>query len=284
MKMKRDRTYRRHYQTRTRISIGQAIVVAVAGLSLSGTVGCAPEAAARDQAVTTQVMVRAVSRDAKVIGDGVGGAHITIRNAETGEVLAEGTQSGGTGSTDAIMREPRARGTTAFGVDPEAAGFLASLSLAEPTRVEIIAEGPLGTPHARQRTSKTILLVPGYDLLGEGIILELNGFRVELLEPVPEQELVAGSTLDIRTKVTMMCGCPTEPDGLWNSNDYELFARLLRDGNVVQETSLVFSGETSVFEGSLPLESPGELTLEVFAIDVEKGNTGMMRRDVTIAG
>jgi hypothetical protein len=268
-----------------RIRIYQKRAGAVAAWFLAlGVVGCAPEEAFSDQAVTTQVLVRAVAKDAKVIGDGVGGARITLRNVETGEVLAEGLQEGSTGNTQAIMRDPRPRGLTAYSADAEAAGFLASLSVTEPTRVEIVAEGPLGTPHAVQRASKTILVVPGYDLVGEGIILELNGFRVQLLAPTPEESLAAGGTLNIRTKVTMICGCPTEPDGLWNSNDYELFGRLLRDGEIVQETPLSFSGETSVFEGTLPLESPGTLTLEVFAIDTGKGNTGMVRRELTVTG
>jgi hypothetical protein len=44
--------------------------------------------------VPTKVLVRAVSRDAKIIGDGVGGARITIRHATSGEVLAQGIQRG----------------------------------------------------------------------------------------------------------------------------------------------------------------------------------------------
>ena len=48
--------------------------------------------AAQEQEVPTRVMVRAVARDAKIIGSGVGGALIRIVNAATGEVLAEGKQ------------------------------------------------------------------------------------------------------------------------------------------------------------------------------------------------
>ena len=45
----------------------------------------------------TKVMVRAIARDAKIIGKGVGGARITIREVSSGKVLAEGMLQDGTG-------------------------------------------------------------------------------------------------------------------------------------------------------------------------------------------
>ncbi|TNF90726.1 MAG: hypothetical protein EP301_00670 [Gammaproteobacteria bacterium] len=248
---------------------------------LMGTLTLVPDTAVGDQPVTTRVMVRAIAKDAKVIGDGVGGAVIHIRDVETGQVLAEGVQRGGTGNTQAIMTDARPRGLTAYGVDPQAAGFLAELSLSAPTLVDISAEGP-GTPaHAVGRASKTILLIPGHDIVGEGIILELNGFRVELLEPSAVR-FAGRERLDVRAKITMMCGCPTQPDGLWDSNDFTLVARLLKDGSVVEKDHLAFSGETSVFQASLPLDAPGNYVLEVIAVDAGKGNTGMARAELTV--
>ena len=126
-------------------------------------------------------------------------------------------------------------------------------------------------------------MIPGHDIVGEGIILELNGFRVELLEP-SSKSLEGGASLAVRAKITMMCGCPTEPGGLWDSSDYTLVARLLRDGTVRQTAHLGFTGETSVFETSLPLESPGSYTLEIFAIDAGTGNTGMARTELMVTG
>ncbi len=49
-----------------------------------------------------EVMVRAFSRDAMVIGNLVGGARITIRDVTTGTVLAEGIQKGGAGSGNTL--------------------------------------------------------------------------------------------------------------------------------------------------------------------------------------
>lgn len=229
----------------------------------------------------TRLTVRAVARDAKVIGSNVGGARITVRDLATGEVLARGVQEGSTGSTPAIMEEPRARGRTAFGADPEAAAFVAELALERPTRVEVVAEGPLGTPHAEQRASKTLTLIPGHDVLGEGLILELHGFTVELLdrEVVRDASAASGSSsgpyLRARARVTMLCGCPTEPGGMWDAEQIEVVGRLLREGSVLAERPLAFTGETSVYEARLPLPAEREgLELEVLAADAGRVNFG----------
>ena len=60
-----------------------------------------------DERVATSVLVRVVSKGAKVIGSGVGGASVRIVNLETGETLAQGKQEGATGETDRIMVQPR---------------------------------------------------------------------------------------------------------------------------------------------------------------------------------
>lgn len=169
-----------------------AFAVAWLGFSLS-------HAAA--EVVPTKVMVRAVSRDAKIIGTNVGGARITIRDASNGRVLAEGVQEGATGNTRLIMVKPRERGSTVYGTEG-AAGFLATLELQRPTTVEIIAEGPLGTPQSTQRASKTLLVIPGRDILGEGVLLEIHGFTVTLLEPT-RAVFKPGETTETRATVRM---------------------------------------------------------------------------------
>lgn len=154
------------------------------------------------QGVPTKVMVRAVSRDAKVIGDKVGGARITIREVATGKVLVAGLQKGETGSTDLIMVQPHKRGVAVYDT-PGTAGFLATLMLERPTVVEITAEGPLGTPQSTQRVSKTTLLVPGQDVVGEGIILEIHGFTVALIAPAREASVSVGQPFEVRATVTL---------------------------------------------------------------------------------
>jgi hypothetical protein len=243
-----------------------------------------PSLAGQDQAARriqpTQVMVRVVAHDAKIIGSAVGGARVTIWDARTGALLAQGVQEGGTGDTQHIMVDARTRGGTVFDTD-RAGGFLAELDLAAPTQVRIEAEGPLGAAQAIQRSSRTLLMVPGNHILGEGVILELHGFTVELLEPDSDLSRTAGSELAVRARVTMLCGCPTEPGGMWDSSGYTIEVRIARGEEVLDRAALHFSGETSIYEGRIRVPADENLTglsLQVIAMDPQAGNFGMVER------
>lgn len=243
----------------------------------------AQDADSNADAIPTRIVIRAVSNDAKLIQDPVGGARITIRNAETGDVLAEGLQRGNSGSTDRIMREPHARGATIYDV-PDAAHFDTTLALSEPTPVEVVAEGPLGYPHAVQRASATTLLVPGRDVTGDGLVLTLHGFIVEVLEPssgATVRTTSSGDTVEIRARVRMMCGCPTRPGGLWDASRYDIRGQLLRDGVVVAEEPLDFTGTTSEFAGTLATPDGGATAVRVVATDADRVNFGVHTVDLT---
>ena len=229
----------------------------------------------------TKVMIRAVARDAKVIGTHVGGARITVRDVATGEILAQGVQQGGTGDTDLIMKKPRTRGMSVYNT-PDASGFLAVLHLEKPTVVEVSAEGPLGNAQATQRSSKTLLLVPGEDVLGEGILLEIHGFIVTSLAPLPDAKVKAGSPFEVRATVMMACGCPTEPDGLWDANKIRVIARLLRDGKVESEIPMTYAGVQNTFHVDVPVTAPGAMELQVLALDAGSANFGMTREAIAV--
>ena len=153
--------------------------------------------------IPTKILVRGVSRDAKVIGSGVGGASIRIVNAETGETLAQGKQEGGTGDTDRIMVKPHRRGETLYGT-PGAAFFRAEIALDRATQIEVYTEAPLAYPHAMQRGCKTLLLIPGKHILGEGVVIELEGLIVNLLDPLPTKVLKKGEEVEIKAEVRML--------------------------------------------------------------------------------
>ncbi len=235
------------------------------------------------QSVETKLLVRAVSHDAKIIGTNVGGVEITIRDVETGSVLAKGTQLGSTGSTELIMTKPRERGGTVFDTEG-AGGFLATLEISEPTLVEVTAEGPLGTPQAAQRISTTLWMVPGRDVLGEGLVLVLNGFTIRLESPMPEGTFPAGEPIGVRVHVEMLCGCPITPGGMWDADRLEILARLSSGSEIVAETALGYGGERSKFEGALMAPSPGEYRLEILAIDPERANFGRVEQGLYVTG
>ena len=254
-----------------------SIAVTLLATSLVAAV-LVPFPSAVEAQTTTRIMIRVVAHDAKIIGSAVGGVRITIRNAQTGSLLAQGVQLGGTGDTRRIIREPRARGASVFDTE-RAAGFLAELELEEPTQIRIEAEGPLEMTDAIQRVSRTMFVVPGQDVLGDGVILEMYGFTVELIEPTSDLTKAAGKEVVVRARVTMLCGCPTEPGGLWDSTDYTIESRIVRGGEILQKVTLVYAGESSIYEGVITVpESVEGLSLQVLAMDAANANFGIFER------
>jgi hypothetical protein len=229
----------------------------------------------------TKIMIRAVARDAKVIGQHVGGAKITVRDTSTGEILAQGMQAAGTGDTNLIMKTPHTRGMTVYNT-PDSSGFLAVLHLEKPTVVEITAEGPLGNAQATQRATKTMLLVPGEDVLGDGILLEIHGFIVTALAPLPDAKVKTGSPFEVRATITMACGCPTEPGGLWDANKIHVVARLLRNGKIESETPMTYAGVQNTFHADVSPTASGPIELQVLAMDPDGANFGMTREAVAL--
>lgn len=228
---------------------------------------------AQPQPESTRVVVHAVANDAKILHDGVGGALIRITNTETGEVLAEGVQRGTSGDTGEIMRQPQNRGESIYDT-PKAAHFSKTLALSRPTTVRVTAMGPLDYPTSQQQTSKTLTLLPGHDMTGDGLVLTLHGFIVEVLSPT-DPSVATGETIDVRARVRMICGCPTEPGGLWDANRYTIQAELVGPGGgVVAEAPLSFTGTTSEYEGSISVPASGATQLRVVAVDGERANAG----------
>lgn len=225
-------------------------------------------------AQTTRINVRVVSHDAKIIGDGVGGARVTVRDPATGRLLAEGIQRGGTGSTQSIVREPRGRGETIYDTQG-AALFVAELELDEPTVVEFVGEGPLGYEHAMQRAAKRVLVIPGEHVLGDGVVLELHGFIVELLAP---ESLRPGETASVTARVRMLCGCPHTPGGLWDADRIRVVARLYDGTRVIRESPMRYAGEPNLFGGTISLAGVGPgVRLVAVALDPDRANFGISR-------
>jgi hypothetical protein len=201
---------------------------------------------------------------------------VTVTDVQTGEVLASGVTSGGTGETNLIMRTAHARDGTYFDT-PGAAGYHADFRLTRPTVVEIAAIGPLGYPQATARASSTLLLQPGSDIEGDGIVLDLRGLIVEVLD-APPGSVDAG--VAVRARVRMLCSCATEPGSLWSVK--EITARLMAGDEVVGESELEYSGSPSVYVGTVRAPRPGAYTLVVTAADAGGGNFGTVTRPVSV--
>lgn len=242
---------------------------------LFGLLICTPSLFAQE----TEIMVRVQSKDAKFIGSSIGGAKILIKNAETGELLASGVTNGSTGDTKLIMQQAHSRNQRLS--DEETAGFLATLELEEPVFVTVEAYAPYSKKQARVMSSTQLWLLPGKHITGDGLVLEVPGFIVDIISPQTHERISAGSSIEIKANVVMMCGCPITPDGIWDANQYEISAILTRDGSKISELKLPAEEKPSTFSAETNLEA-GLYELLIYAYDPVTGNTGLDRSNFIV--
>jgi hypothetical protein len=223
----------------------------------------------------TAIDVRVISKGAKFIGTSMGGAEVDIRDADTGEILSRGKTSGSTGDTTRIMTERTPHHDPVSTED--AAVFHAVVDIAEPRRIEVTARGPLGQPQATNTASMTQWVVPGKPVTGgDGLLLELHGFVVDVLAPPAHLKLSGAAQLvSLRANICMMCGCPVVPNGLWNADGFEVAALVYHNGKKLGPTPLEYAGQASQFRTVLEVEKPGVYEVVVFAYDPANGNTGV---------
>lgn len=224
----------------------------------------------------TEVVVRVISKDAKFIGTAVGGVEITLRDAETGELLSQGITAGGTGNTPKIMNIPRISRDVISG--PEAASFSTTLDLDRPRKITVTAVGPIRPDGATVTASSTQWVVPGKHVnRGDAWMMELRGFSVSLIELPPSKINLGGGVdrIPLVAKVTMLCGCPIVSGGMWDADKIEVAAIIWRDGAKAESVLLSFAGEVSTFEGEIEIVEPGEYAVDLYAYDPSSGNTGV---------
>jgi hypothetical protein len=254
-------------KTSARQPIGASLLVAAAALVAGQAVLAEP----------TEIIVRVLSQDAKFIGTSMGGMRVTLRDAHSGEILASGVTQGGTGDTKRIMHE--SGGRRAQLADASTAKFVATLDLEAPRLIEVEAFGPLAQAQGAHRLVSSQWVIPGKHISGgDGWLLVLPGFVVDVLAPPAHIKLDKSTAkVDLRANVIMMCGCPIEPNGLWDANKYEVKAIVSRNGVPAGTYALAYAGETSQFAGSVPVTGPGAYEIIVYAHDPINGNTGLDR-------
>lgn len=221
-------------------------------------------------AETTQIMIRAHAVDAKFIGTSVGGVRVAVEDAETGELLDEGWIKGDTGNTDTLIKNPIKRGQRL--TEDSTAGFVAEVDIDTPRLLRFKLIGPYGYRQSLQEASVTSWIVPGKDLLGDGIILTMPGFIVDAWTQVLE-----GGKVEFYTKASLMCGCPITKDGLWSPENYEARAILMQDKVKVAEVPLRFTGPIGLFSGKTQIDKSGHYKAIVYLIDQTTGNVGVDR-------
>lgn len=253
------------------MKIGITIIIAAfliaSGLAFAGLA----------EAVQTKVVVRAKAKDAKFIGNSMGGTLVIIKNSDTGEILSKGFTTGGTGDTEKIMKIPLERGKAI--TDEGTAKFEATVNIDEPVLATIEATGPAGQRQSQVKTSTQVWLIPGKNITGEGIILEFPGMAVDIMEPQAHEvfALEGGKPLSvpIKANIVMMCGCPLTPGGMWNSDKYEIKAIVKHDGKPIDPVGFKYAGKPNIFEGVLNVTQKGTYEVILYAFDPVTGNTGV---------
>jgi hypothetical protein len=245
--------------------------------------------------ISTQIDVRVIAKDGKYLGDDIGGALVTIHDVYTGELLARGTTSGGSGQLN--LMEISLTRSEVLPVD-EASVFSASLDLCEPRLIRVTAYGPLAAQRSANTVSLTQWIYPGQNITGGdkggGFLLEIPGLVVQILNP-PTHYLpqTAPQNIEIRVNVTMMCGCPIgtgHPP--WHPEQFAVMAVIKQGEYSSTELPLKYDedapyGVPSQFVNNWPVPEnetgqPEIYEITVSAFQQKTGNTGVDKVTIII--
>jgi hypothetical protein len=210
---------------------------------------------------------------------------ITIRDGQTGELLAGGATTGDSGqlsqqyASNASQRPIITPGDPPQIVwvipQPTTAQFTAALPLERPTLLAIAAFGSLGGLQTAHRAVTTAWVVPGDQTT---ISLEIAGLILQVMEPPTHLQVAPpGGTIPLEAKVAMMCGCPIQPGMPWIPSDFAVSVQISQAGNgVVDTVPLSFSNPMTpgIFVGSYTLSEQGYFTATFQALQLSTGNTG----------
>lgn len=236
------------------------------------------------KATPTKVLVRVKAKDAKFIGTGIGGALVLIKDHLTGELLAKGITKGSSGNTDVILKTPVTRGKSI--VDAQTAAFEATIDIQDPTLVDIEVLAPVNRRNAAVSGSTQLWLFPGKAIAGDGIIIELSGYILDILEPTTHQliplDSVKNHALDFKVSLTMLCGCPISKGGVWDADHIEIKAVLKKEGVITGEYPLNKLPGNNLYDGHVPIAAKGNYELLVYAYDASTNNTGLDRINFVI--
>ena len=245
--------------------------------------------------ISTQIDVRVIAKDGKYLGDDIGGALVTIHDVHTGELLARGTTSGGSGQQN-LMDISLTR-SEVLPVD-EASVFSTSLDLCEPRLIRVTAYGPLAAQQSANTVSLTQWVYPGKNITGGekggGFLLEVPGLIVQVLNP-PTHYLpqTAPQSIEIRANVTMMCGCPIgKGHPPWHPEQFDVMAVIKQGESSSIELPLKYDedaphGAPSQFVNNweVPENQTGQsqiYEIMVSAFQQKTGNTGVEKVTIII--
>lgn len=231
----------------------------------------------------TKLVVRAKAKDAKFLPATLG-VHVTIKNNMTGEVLAKGMAIGGSGNTELIMADAIRRGQQL--ADESTSKFETVLMLNEPVFVDIEVIASVNRKNGTRKVTTQTWLIPGKDIKGDGLVVEIPGFIVDILSPTTQQytrlSTIKDGVMPLKASITMACGCVISKGGTWDSEAFTIKAVIMRDGKEVGEFPLKITQVWNNFEGDIPVQMKGDYLIYVYAFDPKTGNTGLDKINFTI--
>ena len=137
---------------------------------------------------------------------------------------------------------------------------------------------PFNNKQAQSIVSTELWLIPGKDILGDGIVLEIPGYIIDILKPRTHNYIslssIKNKPFEIEANIVMMCGCTINKGGVWDSENIEVKAIVKRNDIHIRDVAMSLT-ETNLFKGNINITSAGQYELIVYAYDAKSGNTGV---------
>jgi hypothetical protein len=246
--------------------------------------------------MSTAILVRVQAKGGKFLANDIGGAEVTIRDAQTGTLLGGGIAAGGSSgnlltsyqagvSLNTIVTP--AQGPTTPAVvrwlqpDSSTAGLVVSLPIQRPTLLEISVFGPIGGLQSAHRVISGQWVYPGQVLVQDpGFVVEIPGLLVQVMQPQTHLTISPKGlpfVVPIVANVAMMCGCPIADGEPWLPSDFTVSAHirnLSEPGVTYPAVALRYTGTTSLFAGSFEVKTIADFEAVVTAVQHSTGNTG----------
>jgi len=239
----------------------------------------------------TSILVRTQANGGMFIGPDAGYTYVTIRDAGTQAVLAQGLALGDsgklvtkseTGIGPVPIYTPGKSAPMFVYAKPSTAGLMATVDLASPTEIEITVEGMMnGTPNGSSVTG-TFLISPGQPV-ETGIVFVMYGLRVGIVEPVTPAKPT--NPFQLQAWVTMACGCQIKPDTLWLPEEFTVSAELFAvesGDHLVLPLAFANPNQASVFQTESVELPPGYYQVTITAQQPLANNTGTFFTALTI--
>jgi len=131
------------------------------------------------------------------------------------------------------------------------------------------------------KSTTQLWVIPGKDITGDGLVIELPGFTIDILSPQTHQSIGANKEIKIKANIVMMCGCPITKGGIWDADQYEVKAVISKDGKQEKTLDLTVLEQASTFSGKVNLAT-GNYEILVYAFDPVSGNTGLDKTNIIV--